>query len=200
MKSVPPLKSLLLPLISALMFTCFSCAARPTLRIDYRLPMGSEAPFAGKVIVKARDARGSAATLSPAARSKLKDFTDHFSLALGQGAPEGIYELEDLFSTALKERVLKAGFEVLPFGSPADPALIVNINAFFLDYVEFKWKLAMGIDVQLVRDRQVVASRSVSGSAERVRVPGKKDADKLVSEIFTDIMNRIDLAALLKNA
>ena len=113
MNSIFPFKRFrLLPLFAALTLFLVSCAGRPTLRVDYRLPMGSEAPLAGKVIVKARDARGSSATLSPAARSKLKDFTDHFSLALGPGAPVGIYEMEELFREALERRVLKAGFEV----------------------------------------------------------------------------------------
>lgn len=194
-------KPLLFPLLlAALTSLLFSCGGRPTLRIDYQLPAESQSPHARTVMVKARDTRGSSATLSPTAQRVLRNFTDYFTLALDQGAPEGIYELEELFRTAMGKRLERAGYAVPPYGSPSDLTLVININTFLLDYQQVRWHLKMGLDVQLLREEKVIARQHVNGEAERLQAPRKKDADALVGEIFTDVMNRIDLAALLSKA
>jgi hypothetical protein len=46
----------------------------------------------------------------------------------------------------------------------------------------------------------LVAKESVNGSAERLKVMGKSDAEKILGELVSDMVNKLDVAKLLQQA
>jgi hypothetical protein len=42
-------------------------------------------------------------------------------------------------------------------------------------------------------------TKTISGDAERVKVIGQGDAEKILGEIFTEIVNQLDLSKLLES-
>ncbi len=194
--TIPSKPSLLILLILSL--TTFSCAARPTIRVDYLMNPTSDALAAKKVAVRVVDERESKETLSASAKGKLKDFTGYFSLALsGSQTPVGIYEPAELFETAMKSKMENMGMVVPPLAGGDLPVVEVAVKDFFLDLADFKWELTLNIDVRFWRDNMVTAEQSVNGRAERVRFPSDAHPDKVLGEIFTDVMARVDLENLL---
>ena len=55
----------------------------------------------------------------------------------------------------------------------------------------------MAYEAKLKFDAQTVAIRKVGGEAERLRLIGNKSLDTVLSEIFTDLVNKVDLVSLL---
>jgi hypothetical protein len=51
-----------------------------------------------------------------------------------------------------------------------------------------------------VREGQVLSSQIVSGEAERLDVMGTEQADVVLSELLTDVVNKLDLSKLFLRA
>jgi len=58
----------------------------------------------------------------------------------------------------------------------------------------------MGFEALLMRDGSILSRQSVNGSAERIKIVGKSEAEKLLSELMTDTVNQMDVGALFKQA
>ena len=58
----------------------------------------------------------------------------------------------------------------------------------------------MSYQANLLKDGRLLAMESVSGSAERLKVMGKSDAEKLLGELMSDMVNKLDLAKLFQQA
>jgi hypothetical protein len=75
----------------------------------------------------------------------------------------------------------------------------IILKVFKLDLVGRKWVINMTYQANLVRQNRFAAGETVTGSAERMRVVGSKDAEMVVGELVTDVVNRLDLSALFKS-
>ncbi len=51
-----------------------------------------------------------------------------------------------------------------------------------------------------VKNGRLLAMQSVNGSAERLKVMGKSDAEKVLAELLTDMVNKLDIAKLFQQA
>jgi hypothetical protein len=78
--------------------------------------------------------------------------------------------------------------------------LTISLKKLTLDLREHKWKTDLNYDAVLSLPGHPTARENVHGSAERFRVIGRKGADTVLSEILTDVVNRLDLVKLFKNA
>jgi hypothetical protein len=58
----------------------------------------------------------------------------------------------------------------------------------------------MSYEAKLIKDGTVLAAQIIEGEAERVKVMGRKEADTVTGEIFTDMVNRLDLSRLFQQA
>jgi hypothetical protein len=56
----------------------------------------------------------------------------------------------------------------------------------------------MSYQAGLSKNSGQVAKESVNGSAERLKVMGKSDAEKILGELVTDMVNKLDVANLFK--
>jgi len=79
-----------------------------------------------------------------------------------------------------------------------DASLEIQLKEFKLDIVKRKWILRMSYQAGLSKNSGQVAKESVNGSAERLKVMGKSDAEKILGELVTDMVNKLDVAKLFK--
>jgi hypothetical protein len=105
-----------------------------------------------------------------------------------------------LFETAMKQRLQKLGVEVAGSPSPSVPLFLVKINQFRINLVGQKWLADVSYEVSLTQEKQLVAREVVTGSAERVKIMGSGGAEKVIGEIFTDMINRLNIERLFEQA
>jgi hypothetical protein len=116
----------------------------------------------------------------------------------GKNAPmEGVYGLSTLFETVFQKRLGQMGIRVVDSSSRQIPELKVTITRFQLDLKDYKWHFRMNYTASLIKDGNVLVTKTFSGQAERLDVPGVDDAGTTVSEMYADLINQLDIAALL---
>jgi len=188
--------------ITALTAACSS--EKPFLIVHYQLPPASQALAGEKVSVTVNDLRQDRAFLSESAKKSLLAFNDTYSLVVvkndGSGNLIGIYGLNALISEIFSKRLTNMGIQVVPSADSADYQLEIKLNEFKLDLVDRKWVAGMNYQADLLKDGRVRAMQTISGSAERLKLMAKSDAEKLLSELLTDMANKLDLAKLFQQA
>jgi hypothetical protein len=191
-----------LPMFVLILFTLSACAYRPYMKVNYQLPDSiPDKPAVTEIRLSVIDQRTNPDPLSITAREKLKDFHDSYMLIMapkGKDAPiAGIYDLKTLFEKVFRKRLDQMGIRVVDSTSLQIPKLEVAVTLFQLDLRDYKWYFRMGYAIRLVKDGNVLVKQTISGEAERVDVPGVDDSGTTVSEIYADLINQLDIAALL---
>ena len=192
-----------LPMSVLILFTLSACASRPYMKVNYQLPDKiPDTPAITEIHLSVVDQRDNPNPLSITAREKLKDFHESYMLIMapkGENAPvAGIYDLKTLFETVFRKRLDQMGIRVVDSASPQIPKLEVAVTLFQLDLRDYKWHFRMSYAVRLVKDGKVLVKQTISGDSERVDVPGMDDSGTTVSEVYADLINQLDIAALLK--
>jgi len=181
-----------------------SCAKKSYIDVDYRLPSSADTLAGRTVFVETRDLRSDTEIFNKRAKEKFKNFTGLFSLSLetpdDQQKILGAYELPALFETALKQRLQKLGVGVTGEPSSSVPVFQININQFHINLVGQKWMADISYEANLTQDTQLVAREVVTGSAERLKVMGSGGAEKVIGEIFTEMINRLNIERLFQQA
>jgi hypothetical protein len=57
----------------------------------------------------------------------------------------------------------------------------------------------MSYEAKLLKEGKVLATRTINGQAERFKLIGRDEADRAVGEIFTDMINRLDVLDLFQS-
>ena len=180
-----------------------SCASTSYIGINYNLPPAAST-LAGKTIyVQATDNRSPAAILAPSAKEDFEHFTGLFSLSVGQaeGKPVlvGAYDVPALFQAAFARRLQELGAAVAKTKDGAVPVNIA-IDEFVLERQGRRYLARLSYSASLAHPNGKSVTKTVSGSAERMKITGKRDMEKLLGEIFTDMVNRLDVADLLRQS
>jgi hypothetical protein len=180
-----------------------SCSSIPHLQLTYRLPREQGALAGMKAFVTVEDVRKDKQTLGPGARQEFENASGGISLSVAKGAGpgirKGIYQPPALLREALESRMKHEGIEVVPEG--ATPiGLSILLKSFVLDRVERKWEVTISYEAQLVKEGNVLSSQIVSGEAERFELMGTEQAEVVVGELFTDVVNRLDLNKLFRES
>jgi len=198
-----PLKMLMRILLIG-MLTCIvaACAKPYYLKVDYNLP---EAPgqLAGqKVSLTVEDSRQDKTILSETAQKEFDLWEGTYALALNGNPPSEpveTYDLPTLFHQAMKTRLAAMQIEVVDAPAEGTPALIVTLEKVNLDLKGKTWHMQIDYKAQLSRDTSKIARETVSGQAERTKIMGMGGGAKVTGELFTDVINRLDVPKLFKN-
>ncbi len=186
------------------MLTLLSCSRLPYLEVSYRLPAKPDALAGQRVSLDMEDVRAVKDMIGAGARYEFENFSGSISLVVasdsGTGVRVGIYDPPSLFKEAFKKRLENAGVRVLPGKESGAPNLTIIIQRFLLDLVNKEWKVQMAYEARLSKDGKVLARQIVSGEGERMKVLGRDQADTVLGEVFTDLVNRVDLAKLFRDA
>ena len=179
-----------------------ACSSKPFLKVHYQLPSTSQMLDGQKVSLSVADARKNSAFLTQPAKKSLKGFKGTFSLVVlredGSGDLVGAYELSSLLTEVFRQRLEASGLQVITAGDSDAPVLEILVKEFNLDLASRKWIVTMNYQARLKKAMDLLASESVNGSAERLKVVGKSDAEKIMSELLTDMVNKLDLAKLFQ--
>jgi len=194
----------IVPAALACLLLVAACAAVQDVRVSYRLPEPGSALDGRRVFIDFQDDREDRDILSPAAREAYRYHSGNVALFVSRGeeepSPEGLKSVPALFRDVLSMRVRRLGGEVVPLERKADAALVLVLEAFSLDLEDRTWKGRVAYELRVIRGDRVRASQEVAGEAERVRILGLEQADQLMGELFTDVVNRPDLDELFRKA
>jgi hypothetical protein len=181
-----------------------ACASSNVLSVKYQLPPPAGETLTRSVTIALVDDRQTDAFLTPSARNELEGFAGVYALTVarpgGGGELKGAYPVDVLFKEVLRYRLENAGVKVVPPGAMADAELKLALKEFQLDFGDRKWGAAVAYTAQLLRNATMASQQTINGSAERTFLMGKGDADKVVGELVSDTINKLDVALLFKQA
>jgi hypothetical protein len=181
-----------------------ACASKPFLEVQYQLPSASQALAGERVALAISDRRNDDAFLSSSAKESIKNFNGTYALVVlrddGSRHLTGAYDLDSLLKEIFRHRLENEDVEVIATADKAGAGLEIHLKEFRLDIVDHKWVLRMGYQAELSKNGGLVAKESVNGSAERLKVMGKSDAEKILGDLVTDMVNRLDVAKMLQQA
>ena len=191
--------------ISIILFVAMAtsfCASKHFLVVNYQLPKEPEPLREASVALVFKDSREDPAIVTKSAKMALKDFSGNFTLVVQKNNEKrlvGAFSLQSMITQIFKHRLENAGIAVAPEGQSRDTVVEIILKVFKLDLVGRKWVINMTYQANLVRQNRFAAGETVTGSAERMRVVGSKDAEMVIGELITDVVNRLDLSALFKS-
>lgn len=181
-----------------------ACASTDYLPVRYQLPTPADVLADKQVALEVVDQRSRADIFGPTMRQTFRHFTGNFALRVAQGDERGVLlgpvDLTGLFRRALTERLERSGVQVLDKASMQGPRMRVILTRFLLDHDSTKWTAQIDYRVELTGPDTRRAAQSISASEERLRLPGSRDAERVISEVFTLTINRLDLVKLFADA
>ena len=188
-------------LATVLMFA--GCASHSYIPVRYQLPLASGQLAGQTVSLTFKDLRGGSSFLSESAEKSFKDFSGLFSLYLVEGSESekllGAYDVAALFTEAFSRRLQRMGVAVAR-ETAGGPAVELGLKAFSLDYQGRKWIMTVGFQVRLSTAEGRTVTESISSSGERMKIVGKGDAQKFLSEMFSESLNKFDVYKLFRQA
>lgn len=182
----------------------WGCAEREYLIVDYSIPRATLQLRDQSVRLRVVDQRENRTIMSPSAASLFEAFNNRYSLAWV--TPDkgkilaGEHDLADLFKKAFQKRLALMGAVTTTESQLQDPELTIALESFAIDLQGQKWVAQVAYTATLTQAGHPVTKEQVHGDAERIRIIGRKGADMVISAIFTDVVNRLNLAALFRKA
>ncbi|MBW1887882.1 MAG: hypothetical protein JRI52_05965 [Deltaproteobacteria bacterium] len=190
--------------ILLLLTAIISCATIPHLNVEYRLPPKSDELKGKKVSLVFEDRRAVKDILGKGAQKDFKNFSGNISYSLARGKEKGfkigLYTIPSLFMEVFKLRLENLGIEVVSEGEKDETAIVIVLKDLILDLINRKWVVTMDYEAGLVRDQKILARQMISGQGERLKLVGRGQADIVMGEIFTDMVNRLNVARLFQQA
>jgi hypothetical protein len=148
--------------------------------------------------------RAKKAFLTESAGKSLKNFNGTFSLVVlredGSGNLIGVYDIGPLLTEVFQQRLKNEGIQVAAVADNAMPELKIEITEFQLDLADRKWVVSVSYRANLLENGSLLSKESVNGEAERLKVTGKSDAEKILNELLTDVVNKLNLVRLFEQA
>jgi hypothetical protein len=179
------------------------CTKPSYIDVTYRLPDASDHLAGRQVALDVRDARSDQTIFSESTREEFVFFTGLFALSLSTGEKDylaGTYDLAGLFREAFKQKLGYFGAVVIDAPQPGIPLIDVALKRFLLTKEKRKWIVDVSYEAQLRGDGRVLAMQTISGQGERTKIIGHGAAEKVISELFTDSINRFDFQKLFAEA
>lgn len=176
------------------------CASTSYIEVTYQLPEPQQNIDQKTVALQVVDQRPTETIAGPNSKKALEYFTGLFSLYVAREGEKpmlvGAFNLTALFKEALKQRLETEGVTILDQATDAQPSVEIQIKEFILDREGKNWKATLAYKAVTSKAGRVLTNQTVSGDAERLKIMGTRDAEKLLGEIFSDMVNRLDPAKL----
>lgn len=190
-------------LLAALLFTQ-ACSSIAYVQLNDRLLAKTTALAGKRAFLSVEDERKT----KDFARSGVKREFDHFSENIAYSVKKdtepalnlGLYDATSLVKEAFRLRVENEGVEVVSERKAGQVELVLALQEFSLDLVGRNWKVRFGYEVRLIKNGAVLAKQFANGEAERLKLMGTEQADTVVGDLFADVMNRLNVAKLFKDA
>jgi hypothetical protein len=182
-----------------------SCATIiPELQVQYTLPPPSDQLKRRAVSLTIEDRRADKSILGRGAREEFEGFSNSVSLSVADAGQKrssvGIFQVPALMKEAFERRLARSGVKVLSDKTAGAPGLVIVLKEFSLDLVGREWLAKMSYEARLTGEKGGVATQFINGEAERYKVYGRDSADTLMGEIFTDMVNSLNMKRLFEQA
>jgi hypothetical protein len=187
-----------------LILTLISCSAVPEIRITYSVPEKSNDLSGLMVFLGFDDSRTSKNIIGENAREDYKGFPGNFTMLLTGNTDgvvkKGIYDIRTLFLKSMKSRLENQGIIIAEKEGMSDNRLIIALKEFSLDLLERKWVVKITYEAKILIDEKERAKQTISARGERLKLIDHKQADILMSDIFTDSINQLNVVNLMRDA
>jgi hypothetical protein len=181
-----------------------ACASVPDIKVLYQLPPKSDRFKGQKVLFTFEDARGDQPFLGEGARLEVGNFSGNFSFSVARyneaGFKIGMFDLPAMVKEGFVRRLKNLGMDVISKSEKDVPELYVALKTFHVDYGDRKWTAKMNYVASIRKEGKTLLSQTISGETERYKVVGTSAADKALGELFTDMVNKVDLVRLFQEA
>ena len=190
--------------VLTLFFLFTACASVPYISVNYRIPAGA-APTKGQTVALVTlDERKTKEVIGPGARNDYKNYGGDISYSLTKGAGSsfkiGVFDAPALLGEAMKAKLKNEGVLVVTDPRESDMVLELGLKDFSLDLVKREWQFQMSYEGRLIREGRILSRQEITGQAERAKILQRREADKVVEELFSDLVNRFDLERLFQKA
>jgi len=181
-----------------------NCSTKSYINVNYRLPLSSYDLQGKRVFLEIRDVRSHKAVFGEKAETKFKNFTGLFLLSLSESKKNnyvvGAFDLPALFEAAFSKRLENMGIEILTEQKETEPVVEIELKKFFLDLVDRKWIAEISYEARLIKENRLLARETISANAKRYKWLSQGDVEKVLEEIFTDLINSLDLRKMFQRA
>jgi hypothetical protein len=175
----------------------FACAVLPTLDVTYKAPPRARTLEGRQIYFEVIDTRANKDVIGPGAKGIYKDFAGNIALIVERWPEEKsrprIYEVKSLFQNTVTMYLENMGVTLLPEPKKGSPHLVLNIHDFILDLHGSRWTARIVYKAEFYRAGKVMI-REFRGEGEKLRISGLAQAHQVMSETFTDIINKLDVA------
>ena len=179
------------------------CASKNFLTVNYQLPTESVELKDARVVLRVKDKREDLRIVTPSAKKALKNFTGHFTLIVAQENKNdrlvGAFSLSSMIREIFKHRLENAGVRIVAEEDIGVPIVEIVLQEFKLDLPNRNWVINMNYQANLIIQNRVVSGEKITGSAERLRVISGKNAEIVIGELVSDVVNRLNLKEFLKS-
>ncbi len=112
----------------------------------------------------------------------------------------GAFDLPSLFEAAFSRRLENMGIEILTEQKETEPVIEIDLQNFLLDLADRKWVAEISYEARFIKENRLLARETISGSAKRYKLLSQGDVEKVLGEIFTDLVNNLDFRKLFQQA
>jgi len=176
-----------------------ACATLPSMNVTYRTMPQSNILEGREIYFRFIDKRSDKDIIGEGAKEIYKYFTGSINFIVSKGKKDesfvGIYEAESLFKDAFSIYLENMGLRLLPEPKPGIPELAIKLHDFVLDLSGRRWVARIVYEAEFIHDGDVLI-REFRGEGEKLRFSGLTQADQVVSETFTDIVNQLDVKSM----
>jgi hypothetical protein len=196
-------QGLMLCLLAALL-SMQACSSIAYVQLNDRVPAKASAPAGKKALLSVEDERKSKDFAGPGVKREFDNFSETLAYSVQKGTEQalkmGLYDVPSLVKEAFRLRVESEGVEILSERKAGQIELVLSLQDFSLDLVSRNWKVKFGYEVRLIKNGIVLAKQFANGEAERLKILGTEQADTVVGDLFADVMNRMNVAKLFRDA
>lgn len=177
----------------------FACATIPSLDVTYKTMPKAKTLEGREIYFKLIDKRPNKAIIGPGAKKVYKNFAGNITFIVENERKEqstvGIYGVEQLFKSAFVIYLENMGLKLLPEPKEGIPQLVISIYDFVLDLSGSSWTAKIVYEAKFSQDGKALI-RKFQGGGEKLRVSGLSQAHQVMSETFSDIINKLDMKEL----
>jgi len=188
---------------AAFLFTQ-ACSSIAYVQLNDRVPAKALALEGKKAFLSVEDERKTKEFAAKGVKREFDNFSENIAYSVQKGAEPalklGLYDAASLVKEAFRVRVESEGVEILPERKAGQVEMVLALQEFSLDLVDRNWKVKFGYEVRLIKNGAVLAKQFANGEAERLKLMGTDQADAVVGDLFADVMNRMNVARLFRDA
>jgi hypothetical protein len=188
----------------ALLFSLLSCSSGDNhLYINYLVPLKVPSLKGQRLEILVHDKHSRFGVSGKQEGTEARQTIDNYALFVRrQGTHQvervGEYDLAGLFHAAFTKRAQYLGADVLDDERTGTPLLVITIEQFSLELQESRWQAFIQYTGALKQNQAKVAEETVQGQADRKYVLGRADANRLMGDLFTRVVNQLDIGSFFQ--